>query len=346
MVAERVVVERQRAGGQPGPGDALGGEVGGEAVGLEGRALVDAVARVDLRDQPRLDPAPAGPEARQHGGVDRDAGPLHAGGRGHVAAAEQRLAERGARHRAGGRGWPAACAAGVRRARQRRLGSSRGSPGARPPTTARRAGRGRASRSSRRRPWRRGRATAARRAGPRRTGVGSPLVVARNSANRSRIRAGIGQPSARKQPSSARGVVGHEQRLGADVERRPAQCQQLVAPEPQQPAGSQLARDHAHRLGPLAVGRDELEVDRPDLPVGQPCQHVDRTKGRRIAPPALGKVASVASRAISPASWRRSRAPKHRRQGRKSGAGARFRDSRPACRGTGRCPSGTATKGR
>ena len=68
------------------------------------------------------------------------------------------------------------------------------------------------------------------------------------------------------------GVVGDEQRLRPDRERCCRDSRQLVGPQPQLAAGAQLARDHAVRLGRLAVRRTELEVAGPDLAVGQPRQ--------------------------------------------------------------------------
>ena len=76
------------------------------------------------------------------------------------------------------------------------------------------------------------------------------------------------RPAQRQEAAQLGGsVVGDEQGSGIDGERRLAA--ELVVPEAQEPAGAQLPRHQAHRHGALAVRRLELEVDRPDLAVGQ-----------------------------------------------------------------------------
>ena len=154
------------------------------------------------RSSRALMPGPAGPEPRERRDVDRDAVPLHPRGRGHVAAPEQGLAERHPgvalafedrrQHRAAAAGERAHVGGAVV---EQRLPLARR-------CRARRASRAPACPSSRRRPSRPGRTSAARRqAAP--AGSARPFVSTRNSAKRSSTRAGSGQPSARKQPSSA-----------------------------------------------------------------------------------------------------------------------------------------------
>ena len=84
------------------------------------------------------------------------------------------------------------------------------------------------------------------------------------------------------------GVEGDEERVGTDVEGRAGQCEQLVPPQPQFPAGPKFPAHHADRPGPIAGWRLELEVDCPDLTVGQSIEvvggiggpHTDRRPSR------------------------------------------------------------------
>jgi hypothetical protein len=63
------------------------------------------------------------------------------------------------------------------------------------------------------------------------------------------------------------GVIGDEQVVRPEVEGRPRAGPQLVSPQLDETATSELAGDHADRLRPLAVRSPELEVHGPDLPI-------------------------------------------------------------------------------
>ena len=77
------------AGRQRRPGHIVRGQPRRPTVGLEGAAVVHPERPVDPGDQLLLDALPAAPEDGEQVGIDRDAGPFHPGGGGHVPATQQ-----------------------------------------------------------------------------------------------------------------------------------------------------------------------------------------------------------------------------------------------------------------
>ena len=237
-------------------------EEGREPGRLEREAVVHAVLGVDLGDQRRLDPVPAGPQPLERGRVDRDAVPLHAGRGGHVAAPQQRLAERLG-------GVPPAGEDLRQHRRQeprqrvhvgRAVGEQRATLlGA---CTARPAWRGPASPSSRRPPCRRGRATPSRPAGPSRTGPGGRSWrpgTRRTGRGRAPASASRGRGSSparrwrsrrRTGPARRAGTAAGRARAGRATAAAPARCAARAPPctcgSGRSPSGARNSKSRHH----------------------------------------------------------------------------------------------------
>jgi hypothetical protein len=74
-------------------------------------------------------------------------------------------------------------------------------------------------------------------------------------------------PESSETPEFGRSVVSDEETARADVERRPAQCNKLVLPDPKPPPAVHFPGDHANGDGTFTVTTPEFEIAKPDFPV-------------------------------------------------------------------------------